>query len=615
MRDNSVILDNGTIREALIALGLWVPHQYNSHESVKVFDSFVASAELVIESILLRDKILIPDLHSPDYNAVGILQSKIGGGLIDSLPLNSTELDSVTKFAERDFSKWPLADAEVRRRLREFAGVEPSILSWDRWLMEYTYKFGGYYTWQAHKTELVDQFINRYGDVPENDELEVRLFVSLGYDPPSPEQYDAVVLWLAFRTCLYDAIAWIAGLPYTPHPLRASLWKAINYRRSEPDMFRQLPADVLLDARMAIGEHVNEAVGTQIYDLDLPPFLAYILSKAKSREEILPLTIALRENPQVIALRNLLQKMVENIFNKGGIKDLQRLQSQFGALSTQLKAEYHAGPAPRISPSIQVTSFLGVQFDIEIPTTMQNLLSRFNAIGKPHLAFLRDVFGAYANIWKLSDQYDKLFRGKTILSSIRPAKKEQQRTDRKSGAKKFLEVSGWSPDHQCWRKNDPDFIGPNECRQKLEDHLHNYPQELCQLALFDVDNLDSINEEFGHAAGDIVLIEVATILRDDSRFGLHPRYADLLSMAGGDTFIAVKFNTYTYDWIADFKKRISRLRFEERVTGIKKDIRVRVSSGVAISPTDGSSADQLLRVAYSRLMENKRKKKKDRAAQ
>lgn len=59
------------------------------------------------------------------------------------------------------------------------------------------------------------------------------------------------------------------------------------------------------------------------------------------------------------------------------------------------------------------------------------------------------------------------------------------------------------------------------------------------IAFFDLDNFKSINDQFGHEAGDQVLVEMAATVRRQLRTG------DMLVRWGGEEFVLIMPNTYT----------------------------------------------------------------------
>lgn len=107
------------------------------------------------------------------------------------------------------------------------------------------------------------------------------------------------------------------------------------------------------------------------------------------------------------------------------------------------------------------------------------------------------------------------------------------------------------------------------------------------LILFDVDDFKSINDTFGHVAGDKVLQKVAQCLQETFRKG------DFIARYGGDEF-AVLIEAMTEEMgrerIASFHKNLGKRRF----TSYKKgDIRVKVSAGIAPAAA-GDTAETLL---------------------
>lgn len=116
-------------------------------------------------------------------------------------------------------------------------------------------------------------------------------------------------------------------------------------------------------------------------------------------------------------------------------------------------------------------------------------------------------------------------------------------------------------------------------------------QSPLSLAFIDIDNFKSINDGYGHEAGDHVLVDVADIIRGGLRTG------DMLARWGGEEFILIMPNTYC----ADAVRAVERLR--ERGFGARPDgNKVTASIGLAERMED-QAADwrQLVEVADRRM--------------
>ena len=111
------------------------------------------------------------------------------------------------------------------------------------------------------------------------------------------------------------------------------------------------------------------------------------------------------------------------------------------------------------------------------------------------------------------------------------------------------------------------------------------------IIMLDLDNLKHFNDEYGHATGDTILIELAKILL---RF---VRYEDFSSRIGGDEFIVV---------LPDATKKITQERaelFHDQVHKIQIKFESKVlegftiSGGVAAYPEDGNDSAAILLAA------------------
>ncbi|MFT3719118.1 diguanylate cyclase domain-containing protein [Pseudorhodoferax sp.] len=106
----------------------------------------------------------------------------------------------------------------------------------------------------------------------------------------------------------------------------------------------------------------------------------------------------------------------------------------------------------------------------------------------------------------------------------------------------------------------------------------------------DNDHFKEVNDRYGHAVGDLLLVEVAQRIRAQLREG------DLVARLGGDEFAVL---------LAPVHHRRDALRIAEKINAAVAQpmapphahITPSVSIGVALYPEHGESADQLLRAA------------------
>jgi diguanylate cyclase (GGDEF)-like protein len=123
-----------------------------------------------------------------------------------------------------------------------------------------------------------------------------------------------------------------------------------------------------------------------------------------------------------------------------------------------------------------------------------------------------------------------------------------------------------------------------------------------KLAVFclDLDGFKGVNDRFGHAAGDAVLVAVADRLRASVRD------ADFVCRIGGDEFVILLPNITDGEAANVARRIISRISepFEFAPTA-----RIGASIGLASAPRDGMTADELLSAADRAMYEAKRRGK------
>jgi diguanylate cyclase (GGDEF)-like protein/PAS domain S-box-containing protein len=141
-------------------------------------------------------------------------------------------------------------------------------------------------------------------------------------------------------------------------------------------------------------------------------------------------------------------------------------------------------------------------------------------------------------------------------------------------------------------------------RLLLSDRLHQamtmcqrHGQSLAVLYL-DLDGFKAVNDQFGHEAGDALLVAVS------KRMQSALRDVDTLARMGGDEFVAVLTNVES---IQDCIQMVTRvlLACAEPVHVDNRDLWVTASIGVTMYPQDNAEADQLMRHADQAMYEAK----------
>lgn len=113
---------------------------------------------------------------------------------------------------------------------------------------------------------------------------------------------------------------------------------------------------------------------------------------------------------------------------------------------------------------------------------------------------------------------------------------------------------------------------------------------LVAVGYLDLDGFKAINDEFGHAAGDILLIEVARRLKETLRTG------DTVARLGGDEFVLLMVGIGDIEECELAATRVlSALAAPIKLNGQARSISG--SLGIALSPSDDGDPDALLRRA------------------
>ena len=133
-------------------------------------------------------------------------------------------------------------------------------------------------------------------------------------------------------------------------------------------------------------------------------------------------------------------------------------------------------------------------------------------------------------------------------------------------------------------------------RRQLEEflealaHDRRRPDHPYAVICIDLDRFKPVNDALGHAAGDVVLCEVARRLRQ------HSRDADLVARTGGDEFVMVLLGITDQAALSSICSRLIE-SLDESIPVAGQEVFIGASLGIACFPDDSRSADDLLRFA------------------
>jgi diguanylate cyclase (GGDEF)-like protein len=124
------------------------------------------------------------------------------------------------------------------------------------------------------------------------------------------------------------------------------------------------------------------------------------------------------------------------------------------------------------------------------------------------------------------------------------------------------------------------------------------------LAFLDLDGFKAINDTFGHAAGDEVLIEVARRARGVARGSDH------LCRLGGDEFVMLLDSIAVLDLARAAASRYAKAIEAPITLADGGTVRVGVSVGLALCPADGMTPAELVQAADRRMYDAKAERKR-----
>ncbi len=122
------------------------------------------------------------------------------------------------------------------------------------------------------------------------------------------------------------------------------------------------------------------------------------------------------------------------------------------------------------------------------------------------------------------------------------------------------------------------------------------------IVMIDLDDFKSINDNYGHPAGDFVLVEMTKLIKSQIRS------IDFIARWGGEEFILVLPETPINAGF-NLSDRIRAIIAEHEFKFKKKIMKTTISGGIASYPEDGYSEDILIKKADEKLLQSKKKGK------
>lgn len=124
------------------------------------------------------------------------------------------------------------------------------------------------------------------------------------------------------------------------------------------------------------------------------------------------------------------------------------------------------------------------------------------------------------------------------------------------------------------------------------------------LLMIDLDGFKAINDKHGHQIGDLILRQVATAIRENIR------HSDFCARYAGDEFVVVLSRCQRDE--ADARAFQVQSAIDAMITEARPGLQLRaaISIGVAVSPEDGESYEELLAAADRRMYEDKQRRRR-----
>lgn len=133
------------------------------------------------------------------------------------------------------------------------------------------------------------------------------------------------------------------------------------------------------------------------------------------------------------------------------------------------------------------------------------------------------------------------------------------------------------------------LLDKEETKRMVNKAISMHPEDAYTMLLIDIDNFKQINDTFGHTYGDTVILDVASMIRDE--FGKN----DIVGRIGGDEFLVFMTGADINQGMEKAKRLCANL--EKEYTGGNVTGRISVSIGLSSYGKDGKDYQSLMEKA------------------
>ena len=414
------VLDNATLTAGFRATGLI------KNPNRDLFDLDVSALRVLVDNIILSNEIHILDVYKPEYKQQRKEWLSYDFITFHDIP-ESLDLHML-KNARAHVYNWQLSRHLATDLSQVFDDL--SILFRHAWRGSEAFLVLKAYGIENKYNNTITKSLIEFLGTSKGDRKQLKKFAPKHYNRETLKLAQAVS-WAAIRTVYYrEASKWL-GCEYISHPLR-NIYNAKcilfdnhphtrknkihsaafmpKKPKNREEALKQLEEALVRDRYFGdlnkffkyfwqtCNEKDDNIFGVQTFDIDIPPFLAYVLSKSNGRS-IINTAIEFRNGREATSLRKFLQYIYYECNEDDRPKAIRQFAVELRDLKERLQL-YLGYSRERVGISAKLVSY-----NFTVPRFMTKPLYPH----KPHLAFIRDVICELASVGSMGRLIDLLW--------------------------------------------------------------------------------------------------------------------------------------------------------------------------------------------------------------